>query len=143
VQLGVPVPLQGVHAPPVLPQSKFELPRTQLPAAVQHPPRHGCVASHVVTHTLAAEQEVCETQSATELHPQDPPPLAARHRLPVPLEGHLTHVVPPLPHANCEVPWTHEPPEQHPPLQGCAAEHEAAQTPASEQALFDGQSAAV
>jgi hypothetical protein len=145
---GVPPPphvfgsAHAVHVP-VVPQAALSVPATQLPfvAAVQHPPLHGSLVSHVVPQvwfwTLHA---VFAGQSAALLHPQTPPFMHTAPFCPVAQSLHE----PVLPQAVFVLPGAHVLWLQHPPLHESVASHALPHLWVMRlHAVFAGQSAAV
>jgi hypothetical protein len=66
--------LQSAQAAPVEPQAPVSAPATQLPAAEQQPPLHGCDAEQVVTQAcVKLSQALPGGQSAAEPQPQCEP----------------------------------------------------------------------
>jgi hypothetical protein len=71
--VGVPPP-HGAHAPPLAPQAAFWVPATQVPALLQHPPLHACVASHLLWQRCeAVSHDSRAGQSFTVVQPHDEP----------------------------------------------------------------------
>jgi hypothetical protein len=112
---------QSTHASPLAPQLDAPVPTLQLPPE-QQPPLHACDAEQLVVHRcVVVLHAVFIAQSPVALQPHAPPPAIISHTVPLGLAAQLAHAPPPAPHAPAEVPATHEPPEQQPPLHSCVA----------------------
>jgi hypothetical protein len=114
------VAVQSVHTP-LAPQAPSELPALHVPPvdAEQQPPLQAWVEEHAEVHALFPQASFAG-QSVVTLQPQVPP---ETHAVPEEPPAHELQVAPVAPHAVCEVPATHVPASQQPPLQGWVAEH--------------------
>jgi hypothetical protein len=111
--VGVPA-LQVAHARPFAPHAPLPVPATQIPPVPQHPPLHGCVASHWLVQTCVATlHDSSGAQSLELLQPHEVP---FSHTWPTPETVQSAHVLPPMPQALVAAPATHVEPEQQPPL---------------------------
>jgi hypothetical protein len=124
-QLHVPplgqVVVQSVQTP-AAPQAAGVSPAMHVPpvAAEQQLPLQGSVDEQEVVHAPPVPQASSSAQSVATVQPQLP---LGRHAVPVEEPAHELHVPPGAPHADCEVPTSHVPALQQPPLHGCVAEH--------------------
>ena len=132
--------MQSVQTP-AAPQAAGALPATQVPpvAAEQQPPLQGSVDEHEVVQTPPVPQASFAAQSVATVQPQLP---LGKHAVPIEEPAHELHIPPEAPHADCEVPTSHVPALQQPPLQSCVDEHALVHAcVASSHALPTGQSA--